>query len=105
MAHFVIGWLRNTSYYLFGSGSSGLGTVSVAFHLADTDFTLSGTRQADRNSVGLFSVSRPSIAPPQHNQAHIGWSLLILRGGMLPTHTTLRDYALIALSDNLPRSP
>jgi hypothetical protein len=26
MAHFVIGWLRNTSYYLFGSGSSGLGT-------------------------------------------------------------------------------
>jgi len=25
MAHFVIGWLRNTSYYLFGSGSSGLG--------------------------------------------------------------------------------
>src|SRR5258707_15864620 len=25
MAHFVIGLLRNTSYYLFGSGSSGLG--------------------------------------------------------------------------------
>src|SRR5258708_39943347 len=28
MAHFVIGWLRNTSYYLFGSGSSGLGQLS-----------------------------------------------------------------------------
>jgi len=27
MAHFVIGWLRNTSYYLFGSGSSGLGRI------------------------------------------------------------------------------
>jgi hypothetical protein len=28
MAHFVIGWLRNTSYYLFGSGSSGLGKAA-----------------------------------------------------------------------------
>ena len=36
MAHFVIGWLRNTSYYLFGSGSSGLGTNSVS-----TDYTTS----------------------------------------------------------------
>src|ERR1700676_5421098 len=29
MAHFVIGWLRNTSYYLFGSGSSGLGSYAI----------------------------------------------------------------------------
>jgi hypothetical protein len=29
MAHFVIGWLRNTSYYLFGSGSSGLGLTRI----------------------------------------------------------------------------
>jgi hypothetical protein len=29
MAHFVIGWLRNTSYYLFGSGSSGLWIAST----------------------------------------------------------------------------
>jgi hypothetical protein len=49
MAHFVIGWLRNTSYYLFGSGSSGLGQLKRVM-------------EGSTYCGGLFSQSTAAIA-------------------------------------------
>jgi hypothetical protein len=44
MAHFVIGWLRNTSYYLFGSGSSGLGGIELMHMIAKGQMKSDGGR-------------------------------------------------------------
>src|SRR5229473_8251551 len=118
MAHFVIGWLRNTSYYLFGSGSSGLGILPFYFYENSGDpvelfFILSGfiltythpdVSGAEAPAIRQFYFSRFAKIYPIYL---LGWivfaplvytNLASLHGHSAGLYARLAFYGVISLS-------